>query len=300
MTRFHPALALLASGLALVCLLDTPSLSGAQTADSVKSNAEALNPCSLMDTLIFDGWDMCKITVRMASAPFHARRRELLEALGLVGAVALSSTLDNSVRDATKELDKPWANRVSDVGRFYQDKYVTLGAAGVFYAYGTLRGKREIRRIGVEILEAFEIGGAGSGLLKSLVGRDRPFVEHGHLHFVGPNRKDTHQSFISGDAMKAFALSSVLSAEAKSLPVAIVLYGLATTTAFQRLHKDRHWFSDTMGSAVWSSAVGWGVVYLNHRKDQESGKPSSGHPRIHVTFTNLADSAPGIGLAIEL
>jgi hypothetical protein len=136
------------------------------------------------------------------------------------------------------ELDHPWADAVSDIGRFYQNEYVTIGAAGLFYAYGTLRGQAKIRRIGTEIIEAFALSGAGSGLLKHLVGRDRPSVERGPYHFVGPNCHDKHQSFLSGNA----------------------------------------------------------ILYLNHRRNVESGKLPSDAQCIHITFTNLADSAPGVGV----
>jgi hypothetical protein len=256
----------------------------------------------LTDILASDVWDLCKISARMASAPFHAQKRELLEALGLATAVALSSTLDNSVRDGMNDLDEPWADVVSDIGYLYQDEYVTLGTASLFYACGAIQGNSKIRRIGMEIIEAHGIAAAGCGLLKSLAGRDRPGMEHGSYHFVGPNLHDRHQSFPSGDAMKAFTLSSVLSAEAKSIPVTILLYSLATTTAFQRLHADRHWLSDTIGSAVWGTTVGLGVVYLNHRSSRISGKSSSLSDRycIHILPMNPASSVAGIGFTLSL
>jgi len=280
---------------ALLCTVSFACLSqaglsrGAEIADDQSSGASPAKSRSFTDTLIADGRSFGEISVRMCLAPFHANGKELLEAAGLVGVVALSSTLDRQIRKDMSKLDRPWAETVSDVGHVYQSTYVTFAAATALYGYGWWRDNPAIRRLGLEVIEAFEISGIGTSLLKHLVGRDRPFVERGPYHFVGPNwDSDDHLSFVSGDVTKAFALTSVLSAEAKSVPVTILLYSLATATSFQRLHADRHWFSDTVGAAVWGTAVGLGVVHLNRRAAQTrvrfSANPSGGSINLAVVF----------------
>ncbi len=258
------------------------------------SPVKSTNLCSFADTLVADGRDFGLVSIQMLSAPFRATGKDLLRAVGLGAAVALSSTLDRPIRKQTKDLDCSWADVVSDVGRFYQNKYVTFGAAGAFYSVGALTGKPAFRRIGLEIIEAFEISVIGSSLLKRLVGRDRPYVENGEYHFIGPHSGNhDHESFVSGDATKAFTLSAVLSAEAKSIPVTVVLYSLAMATSFQRLHTDQHWFSDTVGAAVWSTAVGLGVVYLNHHSAPAlvrlSANPIDGSPVLALVFKFSSD-----------
>jgi membrane-associated phospholipid phosphatase len=288
--------------LLFVFLCQTVLAHGAAIVPDQRSGNKPIGFRSFGDTLIADGGNFGKMSLRMLLVPFHARGRDLLNAAGLATVVALSSTLDKSVRDGMNGLDRPWADAVSDVGRFYQNKYVTFAAAGIFYSYGALRGSPAVRRIGLEIIEAFEISVIGSSLLKHLVGRDRPFVERGAYHFVGPNANDNHQSFISGDATKAFTLSAVLSAEAKSIPVTILLYSLAAATAFQRLHTDRHWLSDTMGAAAWGTAVGLGTVYLNHRHDRApvrlSAEPGDGTVQLLLPISthSIADALSGIRL----
>lgn len=262
---------------------------GAETADDQSSSDTPAKSRSFTDTLVADGRSFGEISVRMCLAPLHAKGKELLEAAGLIGVVALSSTLDRQVRKDMSKLDYPWAETVSDVGHVYQSTYVTFAAATALYGYGWWRDNPTVRRAGIEVIEAFEISGVGTSLLKHLVGRDRPFVERGAYHFVGPNwDSDDHLSFVSGDVTVAFALTSVLSAEAKSVPVTILLYSLASATAFQRLHADRHWFSDTVGAAVWGTAVGLGVVHLNRRDAQApvrlSANPSDGSINLAVVF----------------
>jgi membrane-associated phospholipid phosphatase len=248
------------------CLSQAGLSRGAEIADNQSSSGTPAKSRSFTDTLIADGRSFGEISLRMCLAPFHANGKELLEAAGLVGVVALSSTLDRQIRKDMHKLNYPWAETVSDVGHVYQSTYVTFAAATALYGYGWWRDNSAVRRLGIEVIEAFAISGAGTSLLKHLVGRDRPFLERGAYHFVGPNwNSNDHLSFVSGDVTVAFALTSVLSAEAKSVPVTILLYSLATATSFQRLHADRHWFSDTVGAAVWGTTVGLGVVHLNRR-----------------------------------
>jgi len=145
---------------------------------------------------------------------------------------------------------------------------VTFGTAGVLYAAGLITTEPSLRRTGQEVIESFCLAGLGSQVVKHTLGRNRPFTENGPYRFSGPNWKYNEESFPSGDTVVAFSLSTVLASEAKSLPVSIALYSLAAATAFQRLHRDQHWFSDTVGGAVWGTAVGLAVVRA-HRRHSE-------------------------------
>lgn len=276
---------------------------GAEIAGNRSNSIKPARSRSFTDTLIADGIDVAKISARMWLAPFHATGKELLKAGGLATVVGLSSTIDCRIRERVTGLNGPWAEAVSDVGHFYQSEYVSLAAAAALYSYGWWRDNSVVRRIGLEVIEAFEIAELGTNLLKHLVGRDRPYVERGVYHFVGPNwGNNDHQSFVSGGVARAFALTSVLAAEAKSIPVTVLLYSLATATSFQRLHADRHWFSDTMGAAVWGTAVGLGVVHLNRRCDRTPARDSGhrGNRTVDVFFTVLAHSTPSLAVGFRL
>lgn len=183
--------------------------------------------------------------------------------VGLIGAVALSSTMDNQIHSDVLEIDKPWAKTVDDIGHTFQQGYVIIGTAGALYGYGWLEDKPVLRRIGLEIAETYAIAGVGVQVVKHLTGRARPYQEKGHAHFLGPRMDNKNHSFFSGDASVAFGFASVLSAEAKSWPVTVGLFSLAGMTGFQRLHRNQHWFSDVVGGAVWGTTVGLGVAQLH-------------------------------------
>jgi membrane-associated phospholipid phosphatase len=224
----------------------------------------------------------------MLQTPFRGEAKDYAIAGGIVVGIAALSTLDRSVRNVADSSGGNWAENVADVGHFYQRTGLTFSVAGAFYVAGLLSNEPSLRRTGQEVIESFCIAGLGSQLVKRTVGRDRPGAENGPYHFAGPNWKDVHQSFPSGDTVVAFCLSTVLAAEAKSLPVSIALYSLAAATAFQRLHRDRHWLSDTVGGAAWGTAVGWGVVRA-HRSLSNAHSDAA-----------LIPGANGITLAVNL
>ena len=201
----------------------------------------------------------------MLCAPLHGSTDDYFIAGGIVAAVAASSALDRTVRAEMPHHENGWRKTVDDIGHAYQGPLVVFGTAGSLYAAGLAADAPSLRRTGMEIVEAYSIAGAGTQVMKHLVGRKRPYNEQGPFVFRGPSLKNASLSFPSGDATVAFAMSSVIAAEAKSLPVTIVAYALAGMTAFQRLNRDQHWFSDVLGAAVWGSAVGMGVVHW-HRK----------------------------------
>ncbi|MCB9369879.1 MAG: phosphatase PAP2 family protein [Calditrichaeota bacterium] len=210
-----------------------------------------------------DASDFKSATFHMLKAPFCMKRAALLPVACAFTTVFVSSLGDIPARHHTTRISSGWAFEVANVGHAFQSVPVLFGSMGGCYLLGALIGKPGLRRCGLELMEAQLICGIGTQLTKNIVGRDRPYLNTGPTNFRGPSLQNAHHSFFSGDASVAFVQASVLSAELKSVPLAIVLYGLATSTAFQRLYADKHWLSDTVAAAIWGSAVGLGVVHLN-------------------------------------
>jgi membrane-associated phospholipid phosphatase len=220
---------------------------------------------SYYDTLSVDCRNAGRTFTRIAFAPFHADVKEWLMAAGLAGSIAAATLVDTRTRDLASSIHHPWIQTVDDIGHAYQNKYITFGAAGTLYSYGFLAGEPKVKKIGIEIVAALAVAGTGTQFLKYVLGRARPTKGLSNGHFNGPTLDNGYHSFPSGDVTVAFAQSSVLSSEIRFWPATVALYGLAAATAFQRVHRDQHWFSDVVGGAVWGTAVGLGVVDVNRR-----------------------------------
>lgn len=217
-----------------------------------------------VDTVVTDGRRIGCMTERLVTAPFRASSKEWKKVGLITGVVGLSALLDKQIQGNV--IDDPPSYVTDDIGHFVQENAVFFGTATAIYVVGHAIKKQAIRRIGPELITAFAVAATGTQLVKFSTGRARPDQGDGPGHFVGPTIDDQFHSFWSGDVTKAFVLASVLSAEAKHPVVTIMLYGLASATVFQRLHADRHWFSDVVSAAVWSTAVGIGTVKIGNRK----------------------------------
>ncbi|MCC7123695.1 MAG: phosphatase PAP2 family protein [Acidobacteria bacterium] len=91
------------------------------------------------------------------------------------------------------------------------------------------------------------------GVLKRVVDRDRPFVQHADVRLID-QRPDT-SSFPSGHAASAFAGALATS---RLFPAArIVWWPLAILIAVSRVYVGAHWPTDVLAGALIGVAVAW-------------------------------------------
>lgn len=201
----------------------------------------------------------------IVQAPFRADGEEWLQAGGIAAGMLATTLLDRTVRSNIPDWHDGWTATVDDAGFVWSRSRVLFGTAGGLYAAGLIAGDDDVRRTGLEIVEAFALAHAGTQTIKHLVGRHRPYLEDGPYTFEGPTRHNRFLSFPSGDATNAFALSTVLASEIRRPAATVILYSFAGATLFQRLHQDKHWFSDVVTGAVWSTIAARTVVLYNRK-----------------------------------
>lgn len=167
------------------------------------------------------------------------------EALGLVALTGITFVTDGSIRATIQGHNSRFRNSVADLGNaFGNARYVypalLLGTLG-----GKVVGSSDLNRVSWRAFKSTALGGAATLVLKSLIGRRRPEVSPDDPYRFSPI-SFSFNSLPSGHTTTAFALATSLAMETKSDLPDIVLYGLAATTAFARMHVDKHWASDTL------------------------------------------------------
>jgi membrane-associated phospholipid phosphatase len=110
------------------------------------------------------------------------------------------------------------------------------------------------------------VAGGITTVLKSMIGRSRPFTNQGSSQFSPFTIDDARLSFPSGHTTVSFVMSASLCKVIDRWWADVLLYGLATGTAYARMHNDRHWLSDT----VLGAAIGYYAVQWVHDSDKES------------------------------
>ena len=199
------------------------------------------------------------------SAPVRMDGSDWLTTAGVLGVGGLLFLADEDItRAALRNRNEPVFDEIGDTGEFVEPIGL-MGNTNVWYASAAVVsyaiGWKRPNRLFTELLYSHWIAGLIRGGTNKLIGRARPHNERGSRHFV----LGDGTSFPSGHASTLFQVAAVLSHHARSTPVSVVLYGLATTAAWERITSEQHWASD-----VWlGAAYGWAVAQLVIRLHEE-------------------------------
>ena len=197
----------------------------------------------------------------------------------LAGAFALTARLvhplDEHYRDRLQD-SSTQANRKLQVLATFVRTTATPGSYVIgttMYAAGRLAKNEKLASLGLHGTEALLIGEGFGGVVKMVVGRQRPSVEPGNpnsYQFMrGLRGGDEYRSFPSGHTVSAFAAAAAVTAEtSRNAPntrwiVGPVLYSGAALVGISRMYNNRHWASDIIVGAGIGTFAGLKVVRFN-------------------------------------
>lgn len=170
-------------------------------------------------------------------------------------ALFVSVWLDTPVREGALEMQGAWSDRVASVAKTFGEGGYVFPVLGLSYAAGRVSGLRPLADVSGHALLATVSAGLVTGALKTLVGRERPYVAGSPSTFEPLKFKN--ESFPSGHTTVAFALATTFAAETPDRVSDVFFYLGATMTGLSRIYHDRHWLTDVVAGA--------GVGYLAGR-----------------------------------
>lgn len=187
-------------------------------------------------------------------------------------SIALMS-IDQDMRDIALRnrgaIDGPAISFANEYGNLW---YPALGTLAT-YGLGLALEDESMRMFARKTCASLLIAGGITTVFKSIIGRSRPFANEGSGQFTPFTLNDARLSFPSGHSTVAFVMSASLSKVIDRWWADILLYGLATGTAYARMHNDRHWLSDTvLGAAIGYYAVQWVYDDEKNEKDRQNNK----------------------------
>jgi membrane-associated phospholipid phosphatase len=199
--------------------------------------------------------------------PLRWKGKEWLTVGGLAAGTALLTLADQPLRNATQGDQHYYYSVPVVAGRVYGEWYSIIGVAGSFGAYGMIAHDTSAKKIAIELFQAGLYAEVVTGILKTVVGRARPYMNEGPSSFHPfAFFNEDYNSFPSGHSTSAFALSTVLSRHAHSTALKIIAYTPAALTLFSRIYQDKHWVSDELLGAAIGYFVGNWVVDLHEAK----------------------------------
>ena len=186
-----------------------------------------------------------------------------------------------------RRVDDHYAQRLQDSSTQANEKLHklatvvrTTAAPGAYiistsmYLTGRLVKNDHMASLGLHSTEALLLGELTGGVLKGLIGRQRPYVTPQNSHSFGFLRGfgggDQYRSFPSGHSLAAFAAAAAVSSETSDWwpntrwIIGPVLFSGATLTAVSRMYDNRHWASDVIVGAGLGTFAGLKVVRYNN------------------------------------
>jgi len=223
------------------------------------------NKNPLISNLKEDFSSMYYVGKGFVSNTFHFDSRDLMTAGIIVGVTAISTSLDNPIRDAVKKSHSSTLDRITPLGDKIGNSTYATKFCGVVYLGGFILGEDELRKTGLMLTEALVLNGAVTQGLKMIMGRSRPYANEGNydIDFLEMRFQEEDYSLPSGHTSTVFTMATVLSERIDNIYASVGLYSLAGLTVFQRIYADAHWFSDTFLGAAIGTVIGLEVVKLN-------------------------------------
>jgi len=175
-------------------------------------------------------------------------------------AYAFESPAAPVIRGTNSYLSRPLYNGIlAQIGDFYGGLYMPFILFGGFGGYSLATGDVTARKIAFELGQSCLYAGAITAVLKTVVGRARPYTGEGKssFYFFG-GLTSGHDAFPSGHMTEAMALSTVLAFNANPLWLKILCYVPVPITFFARAYQGYHWVSDcVLGAGIGFFTAKW-------------------------------------------
>lgn len=190
---------------------------------------------------------LAKNTEETKYIPLAPENSDLLAmaAVTSLGIVAFYS--DQQITDSIQSNKSKTTETISSIGNFLGGGAVLPIAAGAYFL-GVYYKDNKLKKVGLFTVGSSIAMGIVTAGVKYASGRKRPKEGEGPYQFGNPD----HKSFYSGHTAQAFTIATVISELYKEdYPVVPwVAYGLASVTAYARVHDNMHWASDVIIGAI--------------------------------------------------
>ena len=203
--------------------------------------------------------------------------------LGLVGAgTFLLMQVDQPIRNEVTKDQRYYLSAPIEAGRMWAELPPPVLIFAGFAAYSLITDDIGARKTAYEIGQALLYAGAVDKLSNIAIGRAKPYMNEGPKSFHSFSAssfsfQQDYQSLPGGHNVIAFALSTVLSRNAKPVWLKGIAYVPAALTFVSRVYQDQHWTSDDfLGAGVGYFVATW--VVDQHEQEDSRIKISSIYP----------------------
>lgn len=196
-----------------------------------------------------------KTTSELFSRTFSPDEQAINTTLLALLASGTAGLADETIREFWKRSQSPFLDGLFASDEYYGNHYTLIPVAGI-YTYGLMADDPATQRFGLKLMTASTLSIFYNVIIKTAIGRSRPFRDKGSTDFTPFSFSFEQTSFPSGHTTFTFAIAAVMEQEFNSPGITAAGYTAAVLTALARMYHDVHWFSDTVFGAVIGYYIG--------------------------------------------
>lgn len=233
-------------------------------------------PYHPFDTLASDLVHFFTDAKQLFARPAHFSTQQWYLTGGVAAGTGLLMSVDESLRREMLGMQGRDGDKVAEIGNSFGEHLPGIVITGSLYTVGFAFNCPKIRVMGRHVGQSLMYSALVTTILKSVIGRHRPFLNDGAFAFEGPVQfDDPFLSHPSGHTTVTFAIASSLAADIDNPYATVGLYSLASLTAVSRMYSDRHWSSDVFLAAAIATAIGYGTANLDKGSSQDDAVDGS-------------------------
>jgi len=238
------------------------------------------------ETFVNDVEHFFNLGIGIAKSPFSFSSDDWCKTGATIGGTALLFTVDKSVRTFSQSNQSNINNKIFNLDAYYGSAYTAIFTSAI-YGYGLFAKNKSIRKLGLNASEAFIYSVAITGILKTIIGRRRPYAGENHLFFKPLQiTNDKYHSLPSGHTTAVFAVSTVMANYLDNTIWKVFWYGTAGLVGASRVYHNKHWISDVFLGA----AIGYFVGSFTVNFDKEGSKYFGMNITPYFTFNKIGIS----------
>lgn len=209
--------------------------------------------------------------IGLVNAPLSFSTHDWYNTGATFGGTALLFTLDKSAKTFALSNQTVINNNLFSFDKYYGSGYTAIFTATI-YGYGLFNENGNIRKLGLNASEALIYSVAITGILKAVIGRQRPYVGVSQLEFKPFSiSDDSYHSLPSGHTTVAFAVSTVMANYLDNTYWKIFWYSSAGMVGLSRVYNNKHWTSDVFLGAAIGYFVGEFIVNFDKENNDYFG-----------------------------
>jgi membrane-associated phospholipid phosphatase len=206
-------------------------------------------------------------TFLFAEAPARWHKTDWLRVGMVIGITAAIMPFDRTFSNIMQSNQNHYYTVPVIIGRVYGAWYFFGSVTAVSVGYAIYSHNTKAEKIDVELFQAWVYSELLEEILDIGIGRTSPYENRGPFNFHPFTKLNAGStSMPSGDAISAFALSTITFRHTNSTLIKILAFVPAGFTLFTRIYQNEHWTSDEFFGAAIGFGTGEWVVTLHEGK----------------------------------